>query len=635
MGAAIAPHFAHLPLWVDIFVVAVFLWRANLTLSGRRLPSRWLLSAVAAAACAGVLATHNTLFGREAGLTLLVLMVSLKLAELRNFRDAMFAVFLGFFLLLALFLYSQTILSAAYAGVSVWLSVAAMVGLNRPGARVSTRQRLYPATLLLGQAIPLMLIFFVLFPRVHGPLWGMPGDAHAGLAGLSDSMAPGSVSSLRLSQAVAFRVAFADPLPPPANLYWRGPVLWDYENGAWHSGKPVANPAIVRQSFGRPFHHTVTLEPHGEHWLFALDLPGGAPPDSRINADYQIVSLSPVVERRRYSVVSYPEFRTPGMENQTSLKRALALPAQGNPRARALASKWRESGVGGADLVQIALRHFHDEPFYYTLSPPLLEGDTVDAFLFQSQKGFCEHYAGSFVFLMRAAGVPARVVTGYQGGEINPLGNYLIVRQSDAHAWAEVWLAGSGWRRVDPTAAIAPQRVIDAPGFAVASEGVIPGFVRLHSSGWLSTMRFGWDAFNNTWNQWVLGYDQRRQMNLMMRIGITDPNWRDLTVAMSIAVFATLCILAVVLLVRSPRRGCDPVLHAYRKWCGKLARRGLVRAPSEGPLHFARRAALGKPAQAGNIMELTELYLALRYSGKAETDAVKRFRREVRKFNPG
>jgi protein-glutamine gamma-glutamyltransferase len=635
LGAAITPHFAHLPLWVSAFVVAVFVWRAYLTVSGRRLPSRWLLSAVAAAASIGVLATHDTLFGREAGLTLLVLMVSLKLVELKNYRDAMFAVFLGFFLLLALFLYTQTLFSAAYACLVVWLSVAAIVGLNRPSARLSTRQRLYPATLLLAQAIPLMLLFFLLFPRVHGPLWGMPGDAHAGLAGLSDSMAPGSVGKLRLSQAVAFRVTFSDPLPSPGQLYWRGPVLWDFDDGAWRSGKPVLDPPGVLQSSSRPVHHAVTLEPHGERWLFALDLPGGAPPESRINADYQILSLSPVVERRRYNVVSYPEFRTPRVEKEASLKRALALPAQGNVRARELARKWRETGVGDAALIQVALRYFNQEPFYYTLSPPRLEGDTVDAFLFRSRSGFCEHYAGSFVFLMRAAGVPARVVTGYQGGEFNPLGDYLIVRQSDAHAWAEVWLAGRGWSRVDPTAAVAPQRVIDTPGLATASEGIFPGLVGLRNAGWLSTMRFGWDAFNNSWNQWVLGYDHRRQMNLMKRIGITDPSWRDLTVAMTIALFVALCVLAVVLLARSPRRSNDPVVSAYRKMCRKLARRGLVRSASEGPLDFARRAALGKPAQAGKIMELTDLYLALRYSRKKETDNVRQLRRGVRKFNPG
>jgi transglutaminase-like putative cysteine protease len=351
-----------------------------------------------------------------------------------------------------------------------------------------------------------MLILFVFFPRVQGPLWGLPQDAYSGTSGLSNTMTPGSISQLILSDAVAFRVKFEGTIPKPNQLYWRGPVFWYFNGKNWLPGNKTPRNFFKYERLEKRVQYTVTLEPHNNHWLFVLDMPAMLPPESTGSNDYQVLSRTPVRSRMRYKMASYLSHKVGLDADEKELSRALQLPPDtnsgGNKRARALAESWRQDINSDEAIMRKALSMFRNQKFYYTLLPPLLGDNQVDEFLFDTLQGFCEHYSSSFVFLMRSAGIPARVVTGYLGGKINSVGNYMIVRQSDAHAWAEVWLKDRGWVRVDPTASVSPERLNSGIAAAVPYSDQLPMMARTEFE-WLRTMRMSMDAMANNWNQWV------------------------------------------------------------------------------------------------------------------------------------
>jgi transglutaminase-like putative cysteine protease len=481
------------------------------------------------------------------------------------------------------------------------------------------------------QAIPVMLILFVLFPRIPGPLWGLPKDAYQGRTGLSEEMSPGSVSELSKSDEVAFRVRFVGPPPPPNQLYWRGPVLWNFDGRKWtlHAELP-ANKPIPFTPIGAAVEYAVVMEPSNRRWLLALDLPASLPPRTGMTPAFQLLRDQPVNEVYRYEVRSYPRYRT-GDLTALDHSRALRLPGRGNPQARELAAQWRERDPRPESLVNAALNLFREQPFYYTLTPPLLGTNSVDDFLFRSRQGFCEHYASTFVFLMRAAGVPARVVTGYQGGERNALGDYLIVRQADAHAWAEVWLAERGWVRVDPTAAVAPNRIQEGLYAAITDPDALPFRMRRGGhSEWLRQLALSWDSLNNSWNEWVLAYGPDRQKELLSGLGFGPVDWGNMTIAMIVALSGFGLIFAGLRwrnrLVR------DPVARSWQRFCARLARCGLARGPHEGPLAFAERVAVQRPEWAAPVQEIGKLYSALRYGPVAPPVAVRQLQRLTRRF---
>lgn len=629
LAMVVAPHVAHLPVWIPFIFLGIGLWRLYALRRPASLPGQRLLLLAAVAAALGVLATYHTLFGRDAGVALLVVMLSLKLMEIRGLRDVMVALFLGYFLVITNFLYSQSIPMGFYMLAAVLLITATMVGLNHAG-KDAPWKRLRIAAVLLGQAVPVMLVLFVLFPRVPGPLWGLPSDAYAGMTGLSDTMAPGSISRLSQSGEVAFRVVFDGPAPPPRQRYWRGPVLNRFDGRTWSAGlSRLGNAAFIAQ--GVPVGYTVTLEPHNKHWLFALDLPASVPTAARMTRDFQLLSTAPVRQRVRYHVLSYPHYEAMPELGENERGRALQLPPDANPRARKLAASWKASGAGGREIVARALSLFRNGPFVYTLTPPLLGQEPVDDFLFNTRRGFCEHYAGSFVFLMRAAGVPARVVTGYQGGELNPLGNYLIVRQSDAHAWAEVWLENAGWVRVDPTAAVAPQRVESGIASVMAATEPVPMLARVDIT-WLRQFGLAWDSVNNTWNQWVLGYGTERQLEFLARLGMGLASWEEMAAGLMAGVGILLAAFAAFMLWRIRPAPADPAVAIYRRFRRKLARRGIVLLDSEGPRAFAERVAAQHPELAGKVLAITELYITLRYGPHPSHGGLQQFRRTVRAF---
>lgn len=634
MALVTLPHVERLPVWITALAALAIAWRLYLGWKGGQLPRKWLLLTVVAGASAGIYVSFGTLFGRDAGVALLVVMLTLKLLEMASMRDAMIVIFLSYFVVLTNFLYSQTIPTAALMLVGVWVITGTMIGLQWREGALRYQETLRLSAIMLAQATPLMLVLFLLFPRVQGPLWGLPRDAFAGVSGLSDSMSPGTLSQLSLSDAVAFRVQFQGEIPKPNQLYWRGPVLWYFDGTSWHMGMTFesATPSYAPVGTGAAYSYTVTLEPHDKRWLFALDLPAKLAPESRFTTDFQMLANRPVRSRTRYEMTSHTSYRL-GYEGLSPYerRRALQLPDGYNWRTRALALNMRNAARDDEDMVKQVLAMFRTQPFFYTLTPPLLGDNPVDDFLFNTRSGFCEHYASAFAVLMRAAGIPARVVTGYQGGEVNPIGNYMIVRQSEAHAWAEVWIAGRGWVRVDPTAAVSPLRVESGIAAAVPATDALPLALRSNSE-WLRQLRFTWDSFANSWNQWVLGYNPERQYWLLSRVGLDRATSQTLAlILLGITAFIT-CIFAVVILRRLHRHARDPVVAIYARFCRKLARRGAQRAPSEGPADFAERAARRVPEAAAAIRAITESYIALRYGAGSDRAQVRRLKRLVREL---
>ena len=609
--ATTAPHASHLPLWLSLLVGAALLWRAGLWRMHSPLPSRWLLTLVTLAGVAAIGWEFRTLFGRDSGVALIVFFMAMKPLEMRTRRDAIALIMLGFFLLLTHYFYSQSIATGLWLLVATTWLVATLIRLH--GGNESPLAVIRHAGLLLAQALPLMLLLFVLFPRVAGPLWGLPLDAHSGRTGLSNQMSPGSLNRLIESGAIAFRVEFAGELPPQTSLYWRGPVLDDYDGLTWSAtprgARPPATAPLV-EARGPIYHYVSTLEAHQQRWLLALDLPLRTPPASLLTRRLETLAREPLRARARFAFSSAPLALASRDEDPALLLQSLRLPPQRNPRSRELAQSWRKQFTSAQEISDQALRFFAENDFVYTLRPPLLGQDTVDDFLFATRRGFCEHYASAYVVLMRAAAIPARVVTGYQGGEQNPVDGYLTVRQSDAHAWAEIWIAERGWIRVDPTAAVAPSRIERGIDAALPAGDPLPALLRIDSN-WLRELRHHFEAANNRWNQWVLGYNPQRQRELLSRLGLTDPDWRRMTAALAALGAIALAIVALATLRQRPRM--TPAQRAWQRFCRHLERLGVKRDDWEGPLAFAARVAREQPALAALCFEAAQLFAQLHY----------------------
>ncbi len=614
--ATTLPHVEHLPIWLYLLATTLLLGRGWLWHRNARLPSRWILALLVIAGTVGIGWQYRTLFGRDAGVALLVFFMALKPMEMQERRDAVVLIMLGFFLLLTHYFHAQGIPTGLWLLAATTLLAATLIRLH--GGPQPVRQIFRHAGILVAQSLPFMLVFFLLFPRVQGPLWGLPQDAHAGLSGLSDRMSPGSLNNLIQSGEIAFRVQFASPLPEKSKLYWRGPVFDAYDGQTWQANplnaSRSANKTAGVEATGDTFaEYTITLEAHNRRWLLALDLPVALPEGSALWPTFETLARTPVLYRSRYTFRSALDYVANREETPRILQQSLRLPAGFNPRTRELALEWKNASSTPEDISAAALRFFREEKFFYTLQPPLLGQDAVDEFLFESRRGFCEHYAGAYVVLMRAAGIPARVVTGYQGGEVNPVDGYLTVRQSDAHAWAEIWIENRGWVRVDPTAAVAPSRIERGIGAALPAGDPLPALVRIDSD-WLlrlHQLRQRWEAVNNAWNQWILGYNPQRQREVLSRLGLRDPDWR--TMASVMAACSGLALLLVVLGTLRRSTATSPEQQAWQRYCKALARFGVRRLPWEGPFDFAARVAGIRPDLGALTREAAGYFADLHY----------------------
>ena len=608
--AVVLPQVVHLPLWCSGLVVGVLMWRGILAWKSQPLPSRWWLVILLVVAVAATFATHKTILGRDAGVTLLVILLALKTLELRAQRDAFVVFFLGFFCMLSNFLFSQSLLTAFAMLVALMGLLTALVNAHMPVGKppLMAAAKIAGKMALLGA--PIMVVLFMLFPRL-APLWGTPGGPLLGKSGLSANMRVGTIANLALDDSIAMRIKFEGKPPAGRDVYLRGPVLSNFDGREWLPSFSASSTSNLKVS-GQAFNYEVTLEPSNKPWLFTLDASASAPAlagyQLRMTSDLQWFTNRPITEMIRYKAQSHTQFSYGPENRDVSLQSYMSLPRGYNPRTLQLAADIRRDArfaqVDAATLVSEVMRKLRTGGYEYTLEPGMYGDNTADEFWFDRKAGFCEHIASSFVVLMRAMGVPARIVTGYQGGEFNAVDGYWVVRQSDAHAWAEVWQAGTSngskdgsavgsWIRVDPTSAVAPQR-IDSMQRLAAPSGAFGGAIAnlwtstLGNSGYnpLLQLRAVWDAVNNTWNQKILNYSEATQLNVLKNLGFTAPSWTDLSYVL-IAIIVTVSLFGIAWTTWDKRQH-DPWLRLLSSVRARLDKMGLVSPTSMSPRELAR-----------------------------------------------
>jgi protein-glutamine gamma-glutamyltransferase len=628
MAFVLATHAVHLPWWLSTSLAAMLGWRWWHRNRGGGPVSIWIKLPVIGLLLGVIISTYGTLFGRDPGAAFATGLLVLKTLETEHRRDARVAVAFGGFALMSALLFNQSLL----ATIAVALGLVPALGTLRAIEELSPprdawRGEFTPVLLMLAASVPLAAFAFLFIPRLESPLWGAPNPQRAA-TGLANTMSPGNMSELLIDDTPALRIAFDGPVPVAESRYFRAYTMLYFDGRQWSHGFGAYAPTAGVAGTPR-FSYHVTMEPTQQRILPMLDVPASPPMDSALQYDRTVVANQRVQAARTYDATAYVDY-TVDTELSPALRRAaLQLPANVGPRARELAAGWADQfNHDPVAIARAALAMFRDGDFRYTLAPAPLGADRIDDFLFGTREGFCEYYASSFTFLMRAAGIPARVVTGYQGGYWNKLGSYLLVRRSDAHAWTELWIAGRGWVRFDPTGAVRPERVSQGAASAAIASGEGGGFFE---GGWLRPMRDRWDVVNQWWNQAVNGFDALRQRGMLQPFGIRRTDMGDL--ALILAVGCSLLVgaaLAWALFQRREGDALDAWMHRLQR---KLARAGVVRRTGEGPRHFMARAARSLPAQRNALERLSELYLRSRYAhDEPPPELVMQFRQGVREF---
>jgi len=642
VGATL-PHWTRLPVWIPVLLCVCVSWRFGARLWRWPLPNIWLISVLTVGALAGVLLEYGTINGLAPGTALLVVMVALKFLEARTQRDHLILTVISYFVVFAGLLAGGGPLKAAYLLAFVWITTVGLLHVGRIGPLLANGPTARQAGKFLLQALPLMLVLFIVFPRLPGPLWSLPSDDTAATTGLSGSMSPGDITSLGLSDGIAFRAEFEGQEPAASELYWRGPVLTQFDGRRWTQRDGMYRGVRDSLEFeGGISRYRVTLDEAGGNWAFALDMPSDWSSDDRrmvlgMRSEYQLVYRASESANNRvsYDVTSYSDYRAGEILEARDIDYYTRLPDGRNPRTRALVDRWLAETADAEATIDRALDLFRDDEFYYTLTPPPLGEHSVDDFLFATREGFCEHYASAFAVMMRMAGIPARVVTGYQGGERNGFGDYYVIRQSNAHAWTEVWLGESGWQRVDPITAVAPERI--SVGSTRAEFRQAASFAqRIGRMTLIRQLSLGWDAINTVWKDWVIGYGPRLQRDLFERLGLGRPSRAELLLLSVVATALGMTALAILLGLRlRQQRPRDPASRSFSRFVARLGRIpvGPMRA-GEAPMAFARRAALASPDNAVAIMEITETYLAARYEPDRDGTALARLQQLVSSFRP-
>jgi transglutaminase-like putative cysteine protease len=625
-----APHLLRVAPWISALLFATFSWRILAAVRNKRLPSLWLRVPLTFFAFAGVVASYRSVSGVEAGSALLLVMAAMKALETRSTRDRILLTLIGYFLLFAAFLREQALWSPLWLAAGTIAVTAALTQTARCGHLVAPLASLRLATRLLLQAAPLALILFVLFPRIPGPFWSLPKPG-AATSGLSDEMEPGDITAISLSDEVAFRVRFSGEPPQASALYWRGPVLDRFDGRRWRAGTRPTRASATTGASGPVIDYEIVLEPHGQHWLLALETPAQwSMPRAWLTGQQQLIAADPTTERMSYRARSAIGATRADSLDVGSGSRAVQLPAGRNPRTLAFASRLREQADSDRDYLEQVLQHFRTEAFWYTPSPPALGAESVDEFLFETRQGFCEHYASAFATLARAAGIPARVVLGYQGAERNPLSDYWIVRQANAHAWTEVWL-DSRWQRIDPTAVVAPERI------DLGIERALAGTARFEDRLWRSSpalhrLALSWDAVNAAWDRWVLAFGPETQLELLLALGFEVPRPVQLAALAGSATALCLWLLAFALRPRAPAG--DPAAVLYAELSRRLAAVVRPRAAAESPSRYASSIASARPDLADAVCAITGLYLRLRYEAPGDAQLRRQLAVMISRFRP-
>jgi len=637
LALSVLPHFFNLSKTVIFFFVAVLSIRSFANyFSIKNLP-RWLVFILLAIGLAIVTVQYSGSVGKDFGVSLLVAMLGLKILEIKNYRDAYVLLFLCGFMLITQFLYNQEILLTLYVFSLTAFILVLLLWLNRINTKPELLAFLKTVFSLSIQAIPVMIILFVFFPRLDGPLWGFDTQSSKAITGISGSISPGSISQLSRSSATAFRVKFDNEkaIPEPELRYWRGPVIVNTDGINWQADEGPEPAEIKYRAVGKPVTYQITAEASRDNWIFALDLPATIPTGTYITKEYAVRSENKINQRSTYSLTSYPGYIA-NIASTQDLQDALALPENITERMYSLVKNFQNSTHSTTEYIARVLDHFNQQNFIYTLRPPRLGNNPTDEFLFETQKGFCEHYATSFVLLMRMAGIPARVVAGYQGGEWNPTGKHLIVKQSDAHAWTEVWIDNFGWQRFDPTAAVSPERIEYAINPDNTKDGA-PVVFQIQADSIMGSIfkQAVWfaDSLDLNWHRWVVGFSQDRQNYFLSSTGLEFlKGYKNLGITSVVLSFLFIFVL-IFFLNNKPIETRDSAKIYWDKFCHKLARKGLVYQQTEGPLTIMQHAKKLLPDQAVSIQLIADLYINLRYTKHANKEKLKQFKKLVSAFH--
>lgn len=637
-AGVIAPHVwsLRLPVWIVLLCVGCGIWRVMVYQGRWTYPGRWVRVLFVIGGVVGIGFGYGTFLGVDPWVGLVITAFVLKLLEMHSKRDAYVVIILGYFVALTEFLYFQAIPYAAYVLLVVTCLTAALIGLNQTRSHTRPVKTFKLAASLLLQSVPLMVVLFVLFPRL-APLWTVPIQSQTARTGVTDRMSPGNIAELTQSDDLAFRATFEGPVPPQSELYWRGLVLSYFEDGTWSQVDPRSyGPVAVRQKrpawvdrierLGNQVRYSIILEPTNQNWLFSLTVPEPVDMDGvYLVRDYRLVADPEVRSRLRYEVTSDLDYAIDRRMPSRLYYDNTMLPVKGNPKARELAAQMRAAAGSHRDYVNAVLRMFNEQEFSYTLKPPRLGDDTVDDFLLGTRSGFCEHYAGSFTFLMRAVGIPARVVVGYQGGEYNRIGDYVAVYQFDAHAWSEVWLEGEGWVRVDPTSAVAPERIQSGLESAVSSGEFLGdltlSWLKYRQTLWITELRLQLAAISHYWDSWVVGYSPEVQVDLLTRL-LGNVDSKTIGMITLGLFFGLLGIIGIILLRKKPIAALSEVDKEFLRFSQLLAKEGLGRRMGEGPIDYGRRLAAARPDLAVVANRVSETYVTLNYAEDVPSDAM-------------
>lgn len=646
--AVVLPHIPRIPWWLTVLSIVCAFWRIQVFRGMWKFPGRWLRYSLVLAGTAGILFHYGTFLGAVAGVALLITAFSFKLLEMHTFRDAYIVVILAYFVIAMNFLFEQTLLRAIYGLICFVLVTAALIGINQSRSHINPLTTLKTASVIFLQSIPLMIVFFILVPRV-GPLWTFNFDNNKAYTGLSDSMTPGDIASLSQSPKLAFRARFENEIPDNQQLYWRTLILYDFDGRTWRAEKQHTRKVFpyklnykpdwlenYHQQFNktesftntdfnrqqtRKYTYDVTMEATGQNYVFALDMPFTKDNRIAMSRDYVFRYKEKIKQRIDYTFTSSPLIETDIELPEGIRRKSLALPETGNSRARSLARQWRSQVNSDEAFIEKVLNHFNQEAYFYTLKPPLLGKNSIDEFLFDTRRGFCAHYAGAFAYLLRSVNIPVRVVTGYQGGEINTLGNYVLVHQFDAHAWTEAWLPGKGWVRLDPTASVSPLRIERGLEDALLEENTFLENSFFSTSKYrkiplISKIRLRIDYLNYLWHTKIVSY-QAKQQYLLLSKWFGQFSYKKMALIMLACGTLIVGILTIGLFWKRPKRKYDPATIIYLKFCRQMENAGIPRLPGESPMDFAKRVSSSKPQLESQINTVTGLYIALIYSSRS------------------
>ena len=636
------PMFGNLASWVPVLFLLALAMKFWMEPKGYRLRSTILKLILAAVTVGAIFVTYGTIKGLEPAVSFLAVLVSIKILEAHTAREFQAIVMMAWVLCLCGFLISQDLAIALCLFVAFALLIAALVQFHRGSSPGAFWLPLATTFKLLTQAAPLVILLFLLFPRINAGFSLRIGDLRSARTGFSDRLSPGGIATLANSTNIAFRAEFPDRRSGPSGpMYWRGLVMWHCEGMEWrapYTPTSISDLAQRHPASDNAIRQRITIAPHGARWMFALDRPFGTTTSARLARGNYLYSLQPIRKARRYEVVSSIE--PLGKELEDSERReALQLPASISPAVRELAASFAARGSEPGAIVNSALQFFRTQGFGYSLSPGEYNKNDLEEFLFRRRTGFCEHYAASFATLMRLAGIPARVVLGYLGGEYNDLGGFFLVRQADTHAWCEVWLPENGWTRIDPTTAVAPDRASQDLSSFLAGR-VISGEMATGQSAFITQLarlalvneiKSLWEALNYQWDTRVLGFDADVQDVFLTSLGLTNNRPLPLVMQVLLVIAVVLIIYAGWMQLRTRPRG-DRIQAVYERFCQKLARIGVQRDPWEGPWNFAMRASKSLPNESERVRRIIEAYIALRYASEPAAISLTEFVREVNAF---